>query len=348
MSARDRLVAATQLAAVVALSILALAGLHRAAGRTYFQIDWSDLRGWLAVTPPEDALMAGVRVLALAVAWWVLGSTLVYLGVRAGGLPATLRMVEWAALPAVRRLADRAVAVTLAGSTALGAAAPALAANPEPPAVMPTAVVVHVDGPGVEDAGYVATPADEDPFPVGDLLPVGPPPFRLPIPDAPAPVAAGPPPASQSVENGGRAAGSEDAAPPDANDDGLEAPPLLPRVEAAAAPASGHAVPDTGVRTPTGATGEERETAGREQAASPRSHTVVAGDHLWDIAERTLAAAWERPPSPEELASYWRQLVAASIGRLASGDPDLIFPGEVIDLPAIPDGEEVIDHGAPR
>lgn len=61
---------------------------------------------------------------------------------------------------------------------------------------------------------------------------------------------------------------------------------------------------------------------------------VEPGDHLWLIAERTLAERLGRAPTDGEVAPYWRQLVDANRGRLRSGDPDLIFAGERIDLPS--------------
>lgn len=67
--------------------------------------------------------------------------------------------------------------------------------------------------------------------------------------------------------------------------------------------------------------------------------TVVAGDHLWGIAERVLARARATSPdalAPHDVAAYWAATIAANRARLRSGDPDLVFPGEVIQLPNPP------------
>lgn len=65
--------------------------------------------------------------------------------------------------------------------------------------------------------------------------------------------------------------------------------------------------------------------------------TVKHGDHFWRIAENTLADAWERQPNTEEASSYWRQVIAINQDRLLPpGDPDLIYPGQVLRLPAVP------------
>lgn len=71
-----------------------------------------------------------------------------------------------------------------------------------------------------------------------------------------------------------------------------------------------------------------------EPAAAEMVHEVVAGDHLWSISERALAAAWDRQPSDEEVASYWRAVIAANRAVLVDpGDPDLLYPGQVVTLP---------------
>ena len=40
------------------------------------------------------------------------------------------------------------------------------------------------------------------------------------------------------------------------------------------------------------------------------------------------------PTDPNaEVARHWRQVIEVNLERLRSGDPDLIYPGEVFDLP---------------
>jgi nucleoid-associated protein YgaU len=66
----------------------------------------------------------------------------------------------------------------------------------------------------------------------------------------------------------------------------------------------------------------------------PTEVVVVAGDHLWAIAERALAGRLGRPPSDAEIVPFWTALIDANRDRLASGDADLVFPGETIVLPS--------------
>lgn len=60
-------------------------------------------------------------------------------------------------------------------------------------------------------------------------------------------------------------------------------------------------------------------------------HTVAPGDNLWVIARAQL------PPGAgdREVHAYWLALIAANVERLASGDPDVIHPGEVLVLPEV-------------
>ena len=67
----------------------------------------------------------------------------------------------------------------------------------------------------------------------------------------------------------------------------------------------------------------------------PAEVTVARGDHLWLISERHLAAAWGRPAADHEIAPYWLKVIEANRSQLRSGNPDLIYPGEVILLPTI-------------
>lgn len=61
--------------------------------------------------------------------------------------------------------------------------------------------------------------------------------------------------------------------------------------------------------------------------------TVVKGDHLWKISKRHLEVRMQRRPSNSEISPYWRQVIDENAENLRSGDPDLIYPGELIELP---------------
>lgn len=76
-------------------------------------------------------------------------------------------------------------------------------------------------------------------------------------------------------------------------------------------------------------------TVDSETAPPDHPGTVVVekGDHLWKISARHL----DEHASNGEIAPYWRRVVDINTPRLRSGDPDLIYPGEIVHLPAIPE-----------
>lgn len=65
--------------------------------------------------------------------------------------------------------------------------------------------------------------------------------------------------------------------------------------------------------------------------AENSSVTVLPGDHLWKISARHL----DEEDHEIDVAPYWREVIDENTPRLRSGDPDLIYPGEVIELPEI-------------
>jgi hypothetical protein len=100
-------------------------------------------------------------------------------------------------------------------------------------------------------------------------------------------------------------------------------------------------------RTTTAAPASGRESHVDDMTFPPRTSTVApvtadaagevvvaAGDHLWGIAERTVAQRLGRTPTDAEIAPYWSKLIDANRDRLATGDPDLIFAGQVFRLPS--------------
>lgn len=80
-------------------------------------------------------------------------------------------------------------------------------------------------------------------------------------------------------------------------------------------------------------TGTEEE---RTRDGSPSTVVVAPGDTLWALAEARLREALGSVPSEHEVAVYWAETVATNLDRLASDDPDLIFPGEEVRLPRVP------------
>jgi LysM repeat protein len=264
------------LALLVAGEAIAVVALHRLGGADGFAIPHHDLARWLEQTPSEEVLLAGVRLAALAAAWWLLGSTLLYAAARMARLHGTAAALGWATLPAVRRWADRAAAVSIVAATALGVGRPA-AADP-PPTTRPTTAPVVIDADHRDPVSVPSRP----PSSVRTGQAVDPPPVPSVPPDETAPVPAPPPTTAPLV------------------------PPVVPIAPPAPAPTAG------------------------------ATHTVARGEHLWSIAARQVATAIGKPPAdlaPADIAPYWLRVVEVNRPRLRSGNTNLVYPGEIIELP---------------
>jgi resuscitation-promoting factor RpfA len=236
------------IAALVAGEVIAVVILHRLGSVDGMTVPRNDLGRWLRDTPSEDVLLAGIRMAALVAAWWLLATTLLYLVARLARLDGTARAVGWATLPAVRRWADRAAAVSIVAASTIGAARLASADPPPVTSAVPPSVVIELD--------------HRDRSSVPDLPPL---PVRTGRVDDTQPASLAPPPV---------------------------APPPV-------------AAPDAG-------------------------HTITPGDNLWSIAAAHFGA-----DSAAEIAPYWRRVVEHNRARLRSGDPNLVYPGEVVDLPPV-------------
>ena len=140
-------------------------------------IPWGSLRSWLDIAPIEDVVAAGLRSIALVVAYWIAASTAAYAAARISRVPRLIRATAWATLPPIRRAIDRAIAVTVTAAAVASPIAPAVAGEipspPEPivyqipdggvptpinpPVVDPTVILP----PGVGGAGYTPQPAGD-------------------------------------------------------------------------------------------------------------------------------------------------------------------------------------------
>ena len=70
-----------------------------------------------------------------------------------------------------------------------------------------------------------------------------------------------------------------------------------------------------------------------EPAAVP-SPVVQPGDSLWAIAAAHVSDKLGRSPSDDDIAPYWFDLVRANARNLVHpGDADLVYPGQVVELP---------------
>ncbi len=72
---------------------------------------------------------------------------------------------------------------------------------------------------------------------------------------------------------------------------------------------------------------------------APTTVVVEPGDNLWDLSAAALARATGRERAAlggDEIARYWNVVCNANRATVASGDVNLIYPGEVLVLPPWP------------
>lgn len=75
-------------------------------------------------------------------------------------------------------------------------------------------------------------------------------------------------------------------------------------------------------------------TAAAPTAAAP-TVVVQAGDSFWSIAEGHLRHLGVST-ADAEVVQYWERLVAANVDELVdAGNPDLLYPGQALELPPV-------------
>ena len=247
----------TSLLVLLAGEVAAVVLLARLGRREPFAIPFDDVGNWVRATDPADAVVALIRLVALVAAGWLLLTTLIYMAARATDTSRALRALEWATLPTVRRVVDRALVFVAVGALVSPASAVRLASSSS------TAGTVRD---GRSGSSVSTTPAP-----------------------TPAP---GPTPTTPATTR-------------------PTTTPAIARVPAA----------------PTSSIGT------RDSAV-----VVAPGDNLWSLAAAQLAATTGRARATldnGEIARYWVVVCDANRARVRSGDVNLIYPGELIVLPAL-------------
>jgi hypothetical protein len=98
------------------------------------------------------------------------------------------------------------------------------------------------------------------------------------------------------------------------------------------APRTGPAPVDQPRATPAPAVSAAHPSPQQSRAAI---HVVAAGENLWQIAKAEVShASGTARPDDHAVGAYWQRVVTANRGTLRSGNPSLIFSGEVVTLPA--------------
>jgi hypothetical protein len=267
--------------------------------------------------PPRTDLVGRVLWIAAVLgAWWLLASTVLSVVAQLSRRATALRASTRLTLPAIRRFTERALAASVvAGGLLLApsAASAQVGSTPEP--------TVDVNDP-------------ELPPPTATL-----PDFRGDL-SALVPVRSGRvgDPLARPAASTEQPEPNADASAPASSDPAPEPHPEVPTQTPDAPPSTDGSAPlPTPLPTPLPAVTTPALSA-PAGAAPPPSRTVASGDNLWDIAATHLAAATGRDVATldeSDIAAYWRRVCDVNRARLRSGDVNLIFADEVIELPAL-------------
>jgi hypothetical protein len=101
------------------------------------------------------------------------------------------------------------------------------------------------------------------------------------------------------------------------------------------APRAGAVHPEYGAASPAHTPTVPTPTPTPQPPSRTAAHVVAVGENLWQIAKAEVGrASGNARPDNRAVGAYWQQLVAANRATLRSGNPSLIFAGEVVTLPA--------------
>jgi hypothetical protein len=271
---------------------------------------------WAAARDPLVATVAVLRLVVLALAWYLVGVTTIGLLARLLRAARLVRVADALTVPMVRRLLQSALGVGLATTMVGAATAPVPAAPPEQRQAVAAEALEDERSPAT---GHVTLVRAEPGDPPGVTM-----------------VRAGAP----GVDAESDGAGEETGQPVsmrllEQHADADEERAITMRTveedargEATLRPGD----PDAGA---SGAAEADDQTSDDEPSDEPSVHRVAPGESLWSIAQDALAHRWEREPTDAEVLPYWQHVIEHNRAALADPDnPDLLFPGDEIRLPA--------------
>jgi hypothetical protein len=261
--------------------------------------DPSSWGAWAEAREPVTAVIAVLRLVVLALAWYLVGVTTIGFVARLVRAARLVRLVDALTVPAVRRLLQGALGLSLA-TAMVGAAAPAGYGG-----APPTGTVAGADASDERQRTHVEE-------------------LRLARADAGVRLAR----ADDVTVRRSRGLAEDEVRLRRAEP--VTEPPAAPLpLELLAGAATGEAA----------GSGDEvvlRQVV-EDPVSSAATHEVEAGESLWSIARETLVAARGQEPDDAVLHTYWGTLIEHNRGRLAdAANPDLIFPGQVFELPPTP------------
>ncbi len=317
------------LAGLLAVQVAAVVALYRLGSRPPFAVPFHHLGPWLRLTAPADVLVAALRLVALAGASWLLLGTVLYAVACLTRVPGAVRATGRLTLPSVRRIVDGALAASLVAGATFGGAG--------------------LSGAGLGGVAFADT--------VVHRAATDPPPTTVAVRDGRAGGRGG----SGAGGRGGSGAGAgglaslpaEPSTPTSTTRPRTTSPTTTPgprpttsgQAPAIAAPTpsasttttTGPSRPVTPAPLPTAAAPTPAPTATPTPAPGAVPQVIVApGDNLWELTAAYLARSSNRTRdgiTDAEIAPYWVAVCEQNRATLRSGDPDRIYPGEVVTFP---------------
>lgn len=255
---------------------------------------------WAAARAPAVMVIAILRLVVLGLCWYLVGVTTIGLVGRLLRAAQLVRYADALAVPWLRRLLQQGLGLALATAMVTGAAGAS------------SARTSHASGEASTGGGAAVTLRIADGPATATTVTAGP--MGVLGPREVPPV-------------GSTTAGRGDVPHADVRREPIPLPLrlLAPQVSAAEAEAE----------LPPQVPAAEAEA----ELVPVRSHIVRAGDSLWRIAAQELADGLGRAPTDAEVVPYWRRVIAQNRAGLPDpDDPDLILPGQRVELPPLPGG----------
>ena len=139
-----------RLLVIVTVETTAIVLLVRARSLTG-QVPLHGFMGWVRGVPPEEAIVALARIIGLALGWWSLATTALYIAARVLGRPRLIVLTGRICFPLLRRAVDSAFAAGLVAAALAGPTASVAKAAPATHAVAAASATVLQPAPSASD-----------------------------------------------------------------------------------------------------------------------------------------------------------------------------------------------------
>jgi len=278
---------------------------------------------WVGSASTDVVTFAVMRLVVTVLVWWLVGATAVGVIARLAGWGGLARIADVLSVDAAGRLVRAGVGLTLAIQAVIAiptAAAPAL--------VVETASATPLDDAASSSKAAIVVPATP-----GSMLPED---ASTVVETSPAVVMADQTDTSEMPAHAEAPAALQDDAVWAVS--GIASADVSQPVNDGTGLLSAQPAHDDDPIMAASAAAAQNNEQGVVVAARSATWQVRPGDHLWRIAEEVVTTSGG---DASGIVSYWRRLIEANRHNLVDpANPDLLHPGQAIDLPAF-------DHEGP-